>query len=201
MFGSLRSCHWDENHQKLPVPHTWHSVSLFLRGVWCLRPSGRNLWTLPRQIMISNVPQKMGGINFFCCLWRSQKNLVEEVSKKIGEGDVHFFYYYYLFSYFFYVNKISLEGVQKSFFLGGVQFFFAVPFVLGEPMRGCELIMWPQAQWEAWNWSCDLRANERPKKTAPDGTESQRETHTHIWKSQLYDWIGPVTDSVKIYIV
>ena len=31
-------------------------------------------------------------------------------------------------------------------------------------MRGQDLIMWPGGQWEDRIWSCDLRANERPKK-------------------------------------
>ena len=48
---------------------------------------------------------------------------------------------------------------------------------MGGPMRGLELIMWPEGQWEAWNWSCDLRANERPpKKLHP---MAQNHTHTH----------------------
>ena len=43
-------------------------------------------------------------------------------------------------------------------------------------------------QWEAWNWSCDLRANERPKKTAFDG--ANRQTNRRILR--LYDWIKTV---------
>ena len=34
-------------------------------------------------------------------------------------------------------------------------------------------------QWEAWNWSCDLRANERPKKTPPDGADRQTDRQTN----------------------
>ena len=37
-------------------------------------------------------------------------------------------------------------------------------------------------QWEAWNWSCDLRANERPKKNC---TRWCRHTHTRTWR--LFD--------------
>ena len=33
VFGSLLSWHWDENHKKLPVWHTWHIVSLSLHLV------------------------------------------------------------------------------------------------------------------------------------------------------------------------
>ena len=42
-------------------------------------------------------------------------------------------------------------------------------------------------QWEAWNWSCFLRANERPRK---NGTRLCKQTHKQTWR--LYDWIGPM---------
>ena len=32
-------------------------------------------------------------------------------------------------------------------------------------------------QWEAWNWSCDFRANERPKKISPDGADTHAYGH------------------------
>ena len=49
-----------------------------------------------------------------------------------------------------------------------------------EPIRGLELIMWFQGQWEAL------------EKTAPNGANRQtsRQTDTRTW--QLYDWIRPV---------
>ena len=34
-------------------------------------------------------------------------------------------------------------------------------------------------QWEAWNWSCHVRANERPNKTAPNGVDWQTDKQTH----------------------
>ena len=43
-------------------------------------------------------------------------------------------------------------------------------------MRGLELIMWPEGQWEA------------SKKNAPDGVQPRTDGRT--WR--LYDWIGPV---------
>ena len=45
-------------------------------------------------------------------------------------------------------------------------------------MRGLELVMWSEGQWEALNWSCDLRANERAQQK-------------YAWTSRLYDWPGP----------
>ena len=60
-------------------------------------------------------------------------------------------------------GKNSFGVVQKYIY---VSIFF---FFLG---GGCG-----EEQWMFWNWSCDLRANERPKKTAPNGTESQTDKH------------------------
>ena len=34
--------------------------------------------------------------------------------------------------------------------------------------------------WEAWNWSCDLRANERPRKKLHSMAQTDRHTHTQI---------------------
>ena len=63
MFGSFLSCPKNgttetactQNHQKLPVWHTWHIVRFF----WCLIPSGRNLGTLCSQVTISAVPKNV----------------------------------------------------------------------------------------------------------------------------------------------
>ena len=54
--------------------------------------------------------------------------------------------------------------------------------------------------WQAWNWSFDMRANERPKKQwetallpwvllCSPGTQWRRTTHGRTW--QLYERIGP----------
>ena len=42
-----------------------------------------------------------------------------------------------------------------------------------------------EALWEAWNWLCDLRTNERPRKRCPSWHR-----HTNIWTWRLYNWIG-----------
>ena len=49
----------------------------------------------------------------------------------------------------------------------------------GGSMRGLELIMWCQGQWEA------------SEKTAPDGADSHTDTHPDRWTWQLYDQLGP----------
>ena len=47
-----------------------------------------------------------------------------------------------------------------------------------------------------WIWSCDLRANERPKKNCTRWhILTNKQTDKRTWR--LYDWIGPVGDSVK----
>ena len=53
MFGSLLSFPWNQNHQTLPVCNTCHLMSLSI----CLRPSSKNLGTLPSPVMISQVPK------------------------------------------------------------------------------------------------------------------------------------------------
>ena len=42
-----------------------------------------------------------------------------------------------------------------------------------------------EKHWRPENYSCDLRANERPKKPHGEGTTLNRQT------SRLYDWPGP----------
>ena len=53
VFSSLLFCHWDENHQKLPVRHTCHLVSLFL----CLvsETNCKNLGPFQNAVKISKV--------------------------------------------------------------------------------------------------------------------------------------------------
>ena len=45
--------------------------------------------------------------------------------------------------------------------------------------------MWPEGQWEAGIWSCDLRANERPKKKL-HGKGTNRQTHKQTDMSTLW---------------
>ena len=47
-------------------------------------------------------------------------------------------------------------------------------------------------QWEAWNWSCDLRADARPKKNCTDGVEPHTDMAT-LW----LNWPSG-TDTVKM---
>ena len=52
-------------------------------------------------------------------------------------------------------------------------------------------------QWEAGIWSCDLRANERPRKKMHSMAQTHRttepQTHRRTWR--LYDQLGPVGPS------
>ena len=42
-------------------------------------------------------------------------------------------------------------------------------------------ILGREDQWDAWNWSCDLRANERPKKTAPYAQTNIQADMATLW--------------------
>ena len=74
-------------------------------------------------------------------------------------------------------NSFRYIDFSPLFFWGFfIQFFLAVlkKWMVGGVVGGRE------DQWEAWNWSCDLRANKRPKKTAPNGRQTDRQvTHGH----------------------
>ena len=50
-------------------------------------------------------------------------------------------------------------------------------------------------QWEAWNWSCDLSANERPRKKLHPMAQTDKKTY--IRTSRLYERHGPVEPSEK----
>ena len=52
---------------------------------------------------------------------------------------------------------------------------------------------WWVNQWEAWNWSCDLRANERPGEKMHLMAHTDTQTDRRIWR--LYDKLGPVGPS------
>ena len=49
--------------------------------------------------------------------------------------------------------------------------------------------MWPEGQWEARIWSCNLRANERPQKRSHGkGTSNTQTDKQTLW---LLDQLGP----------
>ena len=92
-------------------------------------------------------------------------------------------------------SKIKIYWFLQStkFFWRGVSFFIFI-------LQSREKFRRAGDQWEARNWSCDLRANERPRKKLQPMAQTHKQTHkkthkhththTHTWR--LYDWIGPV---------
>ena len=66
--------------------------------------------------------------------------------------------------YFYWRNGTNTNNIWGPFYLN---------------IQGRDLIIWPEGQWEAGIWSCDLRANERPQKNLHGNGTLNRHTHTH----------------------
>ena len=116
----------------------------------------------------------MGGVQkirfFFWLVWKLF--IVRSIFS--GWEGVHFFFFF------------GGGGVQKNSDLSSFQ-------VTEFPSFQVSKEGWREDQREAWNWSCDLRANERPwgkKLHLMAQTDIQTSRHPDIQTWQLYDQLG-----------
>ena len=89
--------------------------------------------------------------------------------------------FWYCFKCIHFVWGVSKKQ-HKNVWAEGVNYFLSFFGGEGGAEGGRE------DQWEAWNWSCDMRANERPWQKLH--RMAQTYTDRRTWR--LYDWIGPV---------
>ena len=110
---------------------------------------------------------------------------------------LRYYYYYFFFPPPFFSNPRPPPPPPPSRDFKAFFFFFFFFYrewlrrrgVGSRSIRGRDLIMWIEGQWEAGICSCDLRANERPwKKSHGKGTSDR---HTHRRTCRLYDQLGP----------
>ena len=115
-------------------------------------------------------------ILYYCILWRKQK--FKKVSCFFNSFDVTL--KKKLISI---ICNFPIKRLHASY--GGETFFLVIQ---KKPM-------------EAWNWSCDLRANERPrKKTAPDGPNIQTDRRPDMAKIMEYIFLSHVISSEFFFV-
>ena len=125
-----------------------------------------------------------GEVNIFFLWSKFFVFVFERVQTEIGGGD-------HLFIYLFFGKK-KFGGGPKYFFWESKKIFFGRTGVL-KKWGG----RWCGDQWESWNWSCDFRANEKPKKTMHPMAQTYILTDTQTDMATLWLNLSSLADSVK----